>query len=150
MERPQRWECRQDSLLYLQNSTKGQSILDLHCLNIHLAHALLYMHRPRGIKKLPARGRGARLSASHPDDENYVMRTVCGCGRPKYTSALRLPWGWALLLIHVPSQTLPLAQTLVGLVGSVLRSGSCNEAGLVSVYVVGSDNSTVQGSGGDC
>ncbi len=45
---------------------------------------------------------------------------------------------------------LPLAQTLVGLVGSVLRSVSCNEAGLVSVYVVDSDNSTVQGSGGDC
>ncbi len=60
-------------------------LLDLRCLNIHLAHALLYMHRPRGLKNVPARGRGARLSASPPDDENEVIQTVCG--RPKYTLA---------------------------------------------------------------
>ncbi len=58
------------------------------CLNIHLAHALLYTHHPLGLKHLPSRGQGARLSASLPDDENDVMRTVRGCGRPKYTLAL--------------------------------------------------------------
>ncbi len=40
------------------------------------AHALFYADRPRGLKKLPARGRGARLSVSPPDDENDVMRTA--------------------------------------------------------------------------
>ncbi len=44
------------------SSTHAQyHLLDFGCLNIHLAH------RPRGLKKLPARGRGARLSASPPD-----------------------------------------------------------------------------------
>ncbi len=40
-------------------------------------------------KKLPAHGQSAWLSASPPDDENYVMRTVHGW--PKYTLALRPP-----------------------------------------------------------
>ncbi len=62
---------------------------NLRSVYIHLAHALLYAHCPRGLKKLPARGQGARLSASPPDDENDVMRMVRGCGRPKYTSHLR-------------------------------------------------------------
>ncbi len=53
----------------------------------HLAHGLLYAHRLRGLKKLPARGRGPRLSASPPDHENDVMRTVREHGRPKYTLA---------------------------------------------------------------
>ncbi len=44
----------------------------------------------RGLKKLPALGRGVRLSASPLDDENDVIRTVCGRGRPKYTLALIL------------------------------------------------------------
>ncbi len=72
------------------SSTHAQYyLLDLRCLNNHLAHALLYAHGPRGLKKLPARGRGARLSASPPDDENDVMRTVRRRGWPKYTLALR-------------------------------------------------------------
>ncbi len=40
--------------------------------------------------KLPACGRGARLSTSRLDDENDIMRMVRGCGRPKYTLGLIL------------------------------------------------------------
>ncbi len=68
------------------SSTHAQyHLLYALCLNIHLAHALLYANRPHGLKKLPARGWDARLSASPLDDENDVMRTVRGRGRPKYT-----------------------------------------------------------------
>ncbi len=75
-------------LWYIYSSTHVQDHqLDLRCLNIHLAHALLYAHRLRGLKKLPARRRGARLSVSPLDDKNEVMRTVRGRGRPKNTLA---------------------------------------------------------------
>ncbi len=59
----------------------------LCCLNIHPTHVLLYMHCLHSLKKLPAHGRCAQLSAIPPDDENYVMQTVRRCGRLKYTLA---------------------------------------------------------------
>ncbi len=63
----------------LPSSTHAQyNCLDSSLCCLFLAHALLY-------KKLPARG--ARLSASPPDDENYVMWMVHGHGWPKYTLA---------------------------------------------------------------
>ncbi len=51
-------------------------------------HAQNHQLDLHGLKKLPALGRGARLSASPLDDENGVIRTVRG--RPKYTLALIL------------------------------------------------------------
>ncbi len=60
-------ECGRTSSTHAQDH-----LLDLRCLNIHLTH------HPRGLKKLPARGRGARLSTSPPDDENDLMWTVRG------------------------------------------------------------------------
>ncbi len=39
------------------------------------------------VQKIACTWTGARLSASPPDDENYVMRTVHGRGRPKYALA---------------------------------------------------------------
>ncbi len=63
----------------LPSSTHAQyNCLDSRLCCFFLAHALL----------LPARGQGARQSASPPDDENDVMQTVRGCGRPQYTLAL--------------------------------------------------------------
>ncbi len=39
-------------------------------------HAQNHQLDLRGLKKLPALGRGVQLSASPLDDENYVIRTV--------------------------------------------------------------------------
>ncbi len=46
-------------------------------------HAQYHQLDLRGLKKLLALGRGARLSVSSLDDENDVIRMVRG--RPKYT-----------------------------------------------------------------
>ncbi len=60
------------------------------CGRTSSTHAKNHQLDLRGLKKLPALGLGVRLSASPLDDENYVIRTVCGCGRLKYTLALIL------------------------------------------------------------
>ncbi len=60
--------------------------LDWRLCFLFLARALLY----KGLKKMPARRWGARLSVSPPDDENDVMRTVRGRGWLKYTLAFRI------------------------------------------------------------